>query len=138
MITLLFIVLLFQLLFVVIQNWFLAWFQRDYGAYWRNLLFKSYLQSKFEFFQNQKLGEFTNLMILETDRICNSFLILMQVFSSIISIIIYMIIAFIISFEITISIILVACFLLICVKNISRKKLFNWNRIRSSYISFNK
>ena len=121
MITLLFIVLLFQLLFVIIQNWFLAWFQRDYAAYWRNLLFKSYLHSKFEFFQKQKLGEFTNLMIMETDRICNSFMILMQVFASIISIIIYMSIAFMISFEITISIIVVACFLLICVKNISKK-----------------
>lgn len=119
--SLIFIVLLIQLSLLVILNWFLAWYQRDYGAYWSKRIFSSYFYSQWEIINQQKLGDFTNLIINETSRLSASFMTLMQITTSIITIIIYLVISFLISFEITISIVIVAIFLFICVMGISKK-----------------
>ena len=119
--SLIFIILLIQLSLLVILNWWLAWYQRDYGAYWSKRIFSSYFYSKWEIINKQKLGDFTNLVINETSRVSASFMTFMQITTSIITIIIYLVISSLISFEITLSIVIVALFLFICVMGISKK-----------------
>ncbi|MDA7546261.1 ABC transporter ATP-binding protein/permease [Alphaproteobacteria bacterium] len=125
----LFIILLIQLTLAVILSWHMSWFQRDYGAIWRKNIFDTYFFSKFEFIQKQKLGDFTNLLIYETDRISNSFMILMQIITSFITMLIYLLVALSISYEITFFIILIAISLFLCVKKISKKNYIIGNEL---------
>ena len=81
--SLIFIILLIQLSLLVILNWWLAWYQRDYGAYWSKRIFSSYFYSKWEIINKQKLGDFTNLVINETSRVSASFMTFMQIITSI-------------------------------------------------------
>ena len=67
--SLIFIILIIQLSLLVILNWWLAWYQRDYGAYWSKRILTSYFYSKWEIINQQKLGDFTNIVINETSRV---------------------------------------------------------------------
>ena len=118
---LIFIIVIFQLSLLVLLNWKLAWFQRDYGAYWSKKIFSSYFFSQWEVINQQKLGDFTNLIVHETSRLSAAFMTLMQITTSIITIFIYLIISFLVSIKITFCIILVALILFVCVRRVSKK-----------------
>lgn len=118
---LIFTIVIFQLSLLVFLNWKLAWFQRDYGAYWSKKIFSSYFFSQWEVINQQKLGDFTNLIVHETSRLSAAFMTLMQITTSIITIFIYLIISFLISIQITLCIISVALILFICVRRVSKK-----------------
>ena len=114
-------VLTFQIIFMIIQIWYLSWIQRDYGAHWQKNLAKAFVFSNINFMNRQKIGDLTNLCINETTRVSGSFMLLLQILTMTLTILMYIIIACVISLKITSSIIIITILLVFFLKGIGKK-----------------
>ena len=115
------VILSVQIIFVIIQTWFLALIQRQYGAYWQKKLVKAIFYSKMEYINKQKIGDLTSLCINETIRVSGSLMMLLQIFTIILTMIMYLIIAFAVSWKVTMTIVILVLILSILIKGIGKK-----------------
>jgi len=110
-----------QLLLFVLQSWWVSWLQRDYGAYWQKRLFDAFMQAEWSFFTDQKLGNLTNVIALETARLSGAFLILTQLAAMVVATVVYLVVALSITWQITGLMIGLAIGLFLSVQRIGRK-----------------
>jgi len=106
----------------LIQTWFAAKLQTDYLAQWRKKLFYKYIMAGWPFFVINKVGNLTNILITETQRLSSAFYLNFQIISStIISFIIYTALSFYLSWQITLSVFVVSILLFFITRGFVKK-----------------
>lgn len=110
-----------QMLLFLGQTWWVAWLQRDYGAYWQRHLFSLLLQARWSFISGLKLGSMTNQIAQETIRLSSAVLILAQLAAVAVTAFVYVVVACLISWRVTLLMVGFAALLFRAVRGIGRR-----------------
>lgn len=99
-----------QAVLFIALNWWTAKLGRSYEAHRQSLLFRAFLRANWEFFVGRKSGELTNVIVTESERLAQAFIIGLYLVSASIVTCIYLALALTIAWPITLA--LIACALL--------------------------
>lgn len=114
-------VFLIQNLILLFQSYLSAKLQNDYVYLWRKNLFCSYFNASWYFFVRNKIGDLTNLIISETNRLGGSFYLLFTLLSAFIISIVYISISFLASWEITLIVVMSGLIIFFLTRKLVRK-----------------
>lgn len=114
-------VLALQLALFVLQQWWVSWLQRDYGAFWQRRLFDAFIRAEWSFLAEQKVGNVTNLIAQEALRLSAAFLILVQSAAMVLATLVYLVIGLAIGWQVTALIVGFAVVLFVALQRIGRR-----------------
>lgn len=115
------IVLLTQGSLFLLQTWWAARVQRQYGAYWQNRLFTAFMRARWTFFTHRKQGLLVNAIVTETLRLAGAFQVLAQLSATAIVATVYLSIAFAMSWMLTLGLMTFGLMLFTAIRGIGRK-----------------
>lgn len=105
----------------IVQHWYIASMQREYGAHWQEKLSTAILRAKWIFFGSQKQGELTNMVAYETIRLAGAFQVFCQLVATVIVAVTYMVLASLLSWQMTLALGVFAVTLFALLKGIARR-----------------
>ncbi|MFA7318061.1 MAG: ABC transporter ATP-binding protein [Sulfuricella sp.] len=115
------VVLLIQGLLCLWQVWWVANFQRRYGAKWQRHLFAAFMHARWTFFSGHKQGQLVNAITNETARLAGALYVLLQLVSTLVVALVYLLIAAVLSWLATLALIAFGLILFLGVRGIRAK-----------------
>jgi ATP-binding cassette subfamily C protein len=110
-----------QAMLFIALNWWTASAGRSYQRQRQSELFHALMRAKWEFFIGRKVGELTNAIVTESERLSQAFIIGLYLISAFIATCIYLAFALIIAWPITLALIACALLMTLSVTRLYRK-----------------
>jgi ABC-type multidrug transport system fused ATPase/permease subunit len=94
-----------QMIFSLWLNWWSVWLASSYQSQRQLEVFSAFMRAKWAFFVDRKVGEMTNAIVTECERLGRAFSLCLSLFGSAILVLVYVVLSLLIAWQVTLSLV---------------------------------